>query len=149
MPQNRKVRVRLVSLQTAEHCCVSRCLFSVSCVHCTVMTVRIPDHSKGTTTRQVPGRRNPGLPWAGITSSASKLFPRTHRVTQVGRVGHSHIFILRITMDPVREGISQIKCLAFCCLFVFKLKHHEALHEDVTFLKTLSNMVGTFMKLNS
>lgn len=47
MTRNPKVRVRLVSLQTAEHCCVSCCLFSVSCVRCTVMTVSFPDHSKG------------------------------------------------------------------------------------------------------
>lgn len=63
MPQNPKVRVRLVSLQTAEHCCVSCCLFSVSCVRCTAMTVSIPYHSKGsqwTTTRQAESLVFPG-----------------------------------------------------------------------------------------
>lgn len=45
MTRNPKVRVRLVLLQTAEHCCVTRCPFSVSCVCCTVMTVSVPDHS--------------------------------------------------------------------------------------------------------
>lgn len=86
MPWSPKVRVRLVSLQAAEHCCVSHCLFSVSCVHHTMMTITIPGHSKG--------------PWWTMTTGPGQVGRNHPKCKQalsknsVWGVGHSHIFIL-------------------------------------------------------
>lgn len=81
MPRNPKVRVRLVSLKAAEHCCVSHCLLSASCVHHTMTTVTSQTIAKDLSGPRLGRSRAggiPRLPWAGITPSANKLFPKTH-----------------------------------------------------------------------